>query len=134
MTEESVIVQKTKELCQAILEQPEFQAVRQQIDAFMADEKARTHFQSVVAKGEALSEKQQYGLPMAHDEIAAFEQERESLAANPVARGFLEAQGELHKIQESVSQYVSKTLELGRVPNPDDFASGSCGSGCGCPH
>jgi len=36
---------------------------------------------------------------------------------NPVARGFLDAQESLHKIQDSIQQYVSKTLELGRVPH-----------------
>jgi hypothetical protein len=29
---------------------------------------------------------------------------------------------------------VSKTFELGRVPEESDMESGSCGSGCGCHH
>ena len=37
--EDTVVLQKTKELCQAILDQPEFQKVRQGIDAFMAKRK-----------------------------------------------------------------------------------------------
>jgi hypothetical protein len=38
----------------------------------------------------------------------------------------------MHKMQDSVSKYVSKTLELGRVPAAEEMESGSCGSGCGC--
>jgi len=37
-------------------------------------------------------------------------------------------------IQESINKYLSKTLELGRVPSTEDLAEGSCGSGCGCDH
>ncbi len=41
----------------------------------------------------------------------------------------------MQKLQQSVSQYVSKTFELGRVPEESDLeSSGSCGSGCGCHH
>ena len=46
----------------------------------------------------------------------------------------LDAQQEMHKVQESVGQYIAKTLELGRMPTSDDFSSGSCGHGCGCHH
>lgn len=38
----------------------------------------------------------------------------------------------MHKIEETVSSYVRKTFELGRLPNEDDFESGSCGPSCGC--
>jgi cell fate (sporulation/competence/biofilm development) regulator YlbF (YheA/YmcA/DUF963 family) len=130
--EESAITQKTKELCQAILDQPEFQAIRRQIDSFMTDEAAKSQYQLVSERGEFLHHKQQQGLTLSNEEITEFEQQREALFNNPVARGFLDAQQEMHKMQESVGQYVSKTLELGRVPTSDDFQSGSCGSGCGC--
>ena len=131
---EDTITQKTKELCQAIVEQPEFQSLRQQVDAFLANEASKQQYQLVVEKGEALQQKQQMGMPLSNDEIAEFEKHRATLTSDPIARGFLDAQQEMHKVQESVGQYVSKTLELGRVPNADDFSSGSCGHGCGCHH
>jgi len=62
------------------------------------------------------------------------EQHREALLNNPVARGFMDAQEELHQVQESIQQYVTKTLELGRVPSEEEMDSGSCGHGCGCSH
>lgn len=92
----------------------------------------RDLYQRVVEKGDALQQKQQFGMPMDHAEITEFEQNREQLLSNPVAREFLEAQQEMHKIQESVMQYVGKTFELGRVPTVEDFPSEGCGPSCGC--
>ena len=131
MTEDAVL-QKTKELCQAIIELPHFQSVRGRIDAFMADDQAKDQYQSVMEKGQALNQKQQFGLPISNEELAEFETHREALVNNPVAREFIDAQEELQKLQSSVDQYVTKTMELGRVPEEGDF--GSCGHGCGCHH
>ncbi len=130
--EETVILAKTRELCQTIIEQPEFRAIRERLDTFMADDTAKNQYQLVVEKGDALQHKQQVGAPLDSNEITEFEKNREILLNNPVARDFLDAQQQMHQIQESVMQYVSKTLELGRVPGTEDFSSGSCGSGCGC--
>jgi cell fate (sporulation/competence/biofilm development) regulator YlbF (YheA/YmcA/DUF963 family) len=132
--EETVVIQKTRQLCQAIVDQPEYTGIRQRIDVFMADEAAKNQYQLVMEKGDALQQKQQFGLPLDGNEISEFEKNREELLNNPVARDFLEAQQQMHKLQESVMQYVSKTFELGRVPNAEDFPSEGCGSGCGCGH
>ena len=132
--EETPVVQKTKELCQAILDEPNMRSIRQRIDAFMADDKTRGQYDGLVAKGEALQQKQQMSLPLSNDEITDFEKTREGLLTNPVARGFLDAQEELHTVQQSIQQYVSKTLELGRVPKEEDLNDGGCGHGCGCHH
>ena len=48
------------------------------------------------------------------------------------ARGFIDAQEEMHELQHTIQKQINKTLELGRVPNPEDLAEGSCGHGCGC--
>jgi cell fate (sporulation/competence/biofilm development) regulator YlbF (YheA/YmcA/DUF963 family) len=131
-TTQENVQQKTRELCQAIVEQPEFQQMRKQIDAFMVDDAAKSLYQNVMEKGEMLQYKQQTGSPLSADEITAFEKDRDALVNNPVARGFLDAQEQMHKVQTSVGQYVSKTFELGRLPTEDDLTGGSCGSGCGC--
>jgi len=130
--EETVILQRTKELCATITEQPEFIQIRQRIESFMGDETAKNQYQAVMEKGDALQHKQQSGLPIDNDEIAEFEKNRELLLGNPVAANFLTAQQQMHKIQESVIQYVSKTFELGRVPTMDDFPAEGCGPSCGC--
>lgn len=132
--EDTIVLQKTRELCQTILEQPEFQLLRQQIDAFMTDDEAKSQYELVMERREALQQKQQMGVELTNEEIAEFDKHRETLVNNPVAQGFLNAQQEVSKVQESVGQYVAKTFELGRVPGPEDFSSGSCGHGCGCHH
>ncbi len=134
MTQETAITQKTKELCQAILDQPEMQSARQRIETFIADEKSKAQYEELMAIGQALRQKQQRSQPLTDQEIAAFEKGREALLQNPVARGFLDAQEELHHVHESINQHVSKTLELGRLPTEADFGGGGCGDGCGCGH
>ncbi len=133
-TEANAVMDKTKELCQTILEDPAVSDIRRRIDTFMADDHARGQYESVMTKGQALQEKQQNSLPLSGEEISDFEKQREVLLGNPVARGFLDAQQELHEIQHSIQEHISKTLELGRIPGPEDFAGGSCGHGCGCHH
>ena len=133
-TAENTVTEKTLELCSAIVAQPDFGALRQRIDAFMADDKSRAQYESLMTKGQALNDKQQRALPLSGEEISDFEKDREALLGNPVARGFLDAQEALHEIQESVQKYVAKTLELGRVPTEEDLGDGSCGHGCGCHH
>jgi len=132
--EDTPVMQKTKELCQTILDQPNMQALRQRIDAFMADEETRAQYDGLVNKGQALQQKQQMALALGQEEIDDFEQHRETLLKNPVARGFLDAQDELHQVQQSIHQFVSKTLELGRMPTEDEVTGGGCGHGCGCGH
>jgi cell fate (sporulation/competence/biofilm development) regulator YlbF (YheA/YmcA/DUF963 family) len=132
-TEEKLVVEKTRELCSTILAQPGMDSIRKNIDSFMADEKSRADYESLMAKGQALHEKQHRSLPLSGEEIGEFEKHRESVLNNPVARGFLDAQEALHHLQESVQRQISKTLELGRLPSPEDLKE-SCGEGCGCHH
>src|SRR3972149_810726 len=94
--EDTVILQKTRELCQTIVEQPAFQEMRQRIDAFMANETAQAQYQEVVEKGEMLQEKQRRGAPLNHAEVQEFEKNREALVSNPVAKGFWDAQQQMH--------------------------------------
>src|SRR6266436_6581515 len=133
-TEESVILAKTKELCQAILDEPNLREVRQRMEAFMGNDEARSLYDGLVTKGQALQQKQQLSLPVSGEEVADFEQHRTALFNNPVARDFLDAQEQFQQVQESVQHYVSKTLELGRLPTDEEMNGGSCGHGCGCSH
>ena len=95
---------------------------------------AKAQYTRVSERGEYLQHKQAQGMTLSDDEIEDFEKDRQNLLNNPVARGFLDAQQEMHRLQESVGAYVQKTFELGRVPTADDFDQGSCGHGCGCHH
>ena len=132
-TEDTPIIRKTRELCQMLLDEPGMQALRQRIDDFMADEQTRALYDGLITKGQALQEKQQQSLPLTGEEISDFEQQRDSLLKNPVARRFVDAQQELHQVRESIQRYVSKTIELGRLPSEEELDSGCRGDhSCGC--
>src|SRR5208282_3913592 len=124
------IEEKTRELCQTIIEQPEMASIRRRIDTFLADAGARGQYETVMSKGNALPEKQHNGQTIDGVEIADFEKHRDELLTNPAARGFLDAQEELHQLQHSIQKQVAKTFELGRVPTEADLEEGSCGHGC----
>ncbi len=128
---ESGIVQKTLDLCQTIAEQPDFQALKQKFDAFMADEYLKFTFQQVNDLGNLLQMKQSQGLELKDEEIARFETMRGELLNNPVAQGFLDAQQEMQQLHQVVGRYLDKTFELGRKPEFEDVNDGSCGD-CGC--
>jgi len=143
--EDTPVVTKTKELCQLILEQPNIRSIRARIDAFLGDETAKAQYEGVVNKGQELQQRQQMSEQLSQAEIDAFEKERDALLGNPVARGFIEAQEELHEVKHSIQDMISKTLELGRIPTEEDLqeghgghgghGGGGCGSGgCGCSH
>jgi hypothetical protein len=58
---ENAVQQKTLELCEAIVQQPQFQNIRQRVDSFMADPKSQQQYQSLTEKGRSLHEKQHQG-------------------------------------------------------------------------
>jgi cell fate (sporulation/competence/biofilm development) regulator YlbF (YheA/YmcA/DUF963 family) len=128
------IEEKTRELCQAIIDQPEMISIRKRIDTFLSDPGARGQYEAVMSQGQALQEKQARSEPLESAEIAGFEKHRDALMKNSIARGFLDAQEELHEMQHLIQKSISKTIELGRIPTEGDFDNGSCGHGCGCHH
>src|SRR5688572_13381374 len=97
-TEQDIVLEKTRELCNAILAQPNMGAIRRNIDSFMADDKARAEYETLMEKGQALHEKQHRSLPLSGEEITDFEQHRDKVMNNPVSRGFLDAQEALQQI------------------------------------
>jgi cell fate (sporulation/competence/biofilm development) regulator YlbF (YheA/YmcA/DUF963 family) len=127
---------KTRELCEAIIEHIETGGIKKRIDTFLTDTAAKSQYESLMNKGQALQEKQHSGQTLEPAEISAFEQDRDALLKNPVAASFLDAQEEMHELQHLVQKNVGKTIELGRIPTAEDLNGGSCDShgGCGCHH
>jgi cell fate (sporulation/competence/biofilm development) regulator YlbF (YheA/YmcA/DUF963 family) len=140
VAQESLVNEKTRELCESILQDPGYQGLRRKIDTFLADDSAKALYRNLAEKGEHLQHKQQQGVRLSPEEIADYEKERDALVANPVAAAFIEAQQNLHQVQETVNQYISKTLELGRVPSAEEMEESGCcggnggGHSCGCSH
>ena len=132
--EETPVITKTKELCETILSQPGYDQIKQNIVAFLGNDEARGLYEELCNQQEALSAKQESGQPISDQEDSAFAALEAKFLAMPVAEGFIKAQRQMHKIEKTVTEYVRKTFELGRVPNSDDFSSGGCGPSCGCGH
>jgi hypothetical protein len=128
---ESPITQRTLELCQAIVDQSDFQAVKQKLDTFLSNELLKFEYQQVNSLGDLLRMKQGQGMELKPEEITQFEALREKFLSDPVAQGFLDAQEQLQQLHEVVSRFLNKTFELGRRPEYEDVHDGSC-SDCGC--
>ena len=139
LADDSVVIRKAKELCAAIVEHPDFSLLQEQVESFLDDDSARLQYQSVQERGEELHHKQHAGVELTRAEIGDWESARDALFENTVARSFIEAKRQLELLQETIGKYVGLTLELGRVPEPEDFSDGGggcCGGhgGCGCAH
>jgi cell fate (sporulation/competence/biofilm development) regulator YlbF (YheA/YmcA/DUF963 family) len=139
VAEESAVIVKTKELCAQIASDPSFLKLQAQVERFLSDDAARLQYQSVHERGEELHHKQHAGIELGAAEIHDFENARDALFENEIARDFMAAQRELETLQKEIGKYVGTTIELGRVPTADDLAStgGGCcggggGGGCGC--
>ncbi|MGB1874066.1 MAG: YlbF family regulator [Akkermansiaceae bacterium] len=135
-SKESNVLAKTRELCDAIAQDIEFVTLQGQVERFLADDDAKLQYQSLHERGEELHHKQHAGVELSDKEIQDFEDARDSLMANEIASDFMAAQQSLQTLQKTISQYVGMTLELGRVPTPEDVehanGGGCCGGGCGC--
>lgn len=136
LADDSAVMTKARELCAAIADDARFLELQKQVERFLADDSAKLMYQSVHERGSELQQKQRSGVELGATEISEFENAREELLSNDVAREFLDAQGELETLQRAIGKYVGMTLELGRVPTAGDIADseGGCcgGGGCGC--
>ena len=91
-------------------------------------------YQALSTQQGQLVQKQQAGEELTEEEIQAFEDQRERLLMHPVAGGFIEAQQGFEELRDLITNYVTKTFELGRVPTDEEVApksGGCCGGGCG---
>jgi cell fate (sporulation/competence/biofilm development) regulator YlbF (YheA/YmcA/DUF963 family) len=133
LSDQSALVQKTRELCEALVEQADFESNLEKTEAFWQDVNARKQLSDVRQLQEELQRRQHSGEELPEEDIEQFKLQHQELLENPVARGYLEAQSEMKQLQQTVQQWITKTFEVGRVPLPSDFLScgGSC-QGCSC--
>ena len=140
LAEKTSIISKTKELCAQIAADEQFVKLQADVERFLADDVAKLQYQSVHEKGEELHHKQHAGVELGAAEVKAFEDARDSLFDNKIAADFMDAQRTLEALQKQISQYITMTMELGRIPTDDELEnanSGGCcggggGGGCGC--
>ncbi len=129
----SAILDKARELCSLILQSSEYRDNASKIDAFFEDSAAQAAYRDFSKLGEQLHQKQHEGA-LTQADIDGYEAAQDELRSNPVASGFLDAEETLNGIVGQISRLVGKTLELGRLPEPDELSGGGCcsGGGCGC--
>ena len=133
-TDGSPILLKTQELCQIIMEQPEYLDIRRRLAAFQGDARVQAQFVQLNEKREQLEKKQQEEGAISPAEIAEFERLRDGFVSHPVASAFLQAQEDLHEIRRMVNAYMTHTFETGRLASPQEIIDASCGHNCGCHH
>ena len=124
------LAQKTLAFCREIVALPDFAQFRQDVEAFLKDEEAQGLYRQAAEIGEQLYYKQRQGAPITNEELQEYEQKREALLANEVARRFLQAQETMQQVQDLVLRYVTKTLELGHVPEEENIQGCDLCGGC----
>lgn len=129
----TAVIDKTKELCQAIIEEPVFKELWAKVENFISNEGAKSQYEALLMKQNQLHQKQKQGMGLSKEDIQDFELERDKLYENPVAMEFIVTQQELERVQQTVSQYVNLTLELGKLPSEGDIMAASGCSTCGSP-
>ncbi len=138
LLEESVSLEaKTKELCQSILDDPQFAEAHANIETFLADEGAQSVYQAWREKGQELHRMGHEGLQPNDDDLDQFQTLKEAVMTNRVAADFMESENSLNEIFGTVTKMVQKTLQLGRMPTDEDMVESGCcggsgGGGCGC--
>jgi cell fate (sporulation/competence/biofilm development) regulator YlbF (YheA/YmcA/DUF963 family) len=131
---------KIRDLCEAILADPGYQSLMARVDAFLDNDSAKEQYRAATELGHELQQKQRAGMELQDAEVMLFEKQRDALFDNSIIREFISAQRELGDMQSSLTAWVEKTIELGRLPEPEDLADsgGGCcgggGGGCGCSH
>lgn len=127
----SAVLDKTRELCSLILQSGEYRDNIARINAFFEDEPSQQAYRDFSELGEQMQRKQDAG-QLTQADIDGYEAQFAALRENPVAAGFMDAEKTLNGIVSQVSKMVGKSLELGRIPEPEDLQGGCCGGGCGC--
>jgi cell fate (sporulation/competence/biofilm development) regulator YlbF (YheA/YmcA/DUF963 family) len=128
---------KIRELCEALLEDDNVVAARERVAGFMNDPAATAGYAKLAGLSEQLQRKEMAGEAITEEEGKAFEDLRKSTLSEPAVQSFMEARGMLQEIESFIMAYVSRTLELGRIPRENELVAnqgggGSCGEGCGC--
>ena len=123
-------------LCTAIIDDPDVQTARATAEAFLEDEQGVALYRDFMSLGQELHAREHKGEQVTDAETAKFEELRAKADAHEGIASFTAAQDQLQGIANRVSQYITKTLQNGRIPTEEELSSGGCcgggGGGCGC--
>jgi Protein of unknown function (DUF964). len=126
------VLDQMKVLCTTLLEQEAYRELRSSIDRFAADSDAVKQYERFLDKHHTLQHKEDNELELEHDELEEYMKEEQALYDNASIRQFIHAQRELSNVHTLVSEYLMKTIELNRLPEPEEHQPKGCGCGGGC--
>ncbi|MDF1754349.1 MAG: YlbF family regulator [Verrucomicrobiales bacterium] len=133
-TETAVVTleDKTRELCQFILEDPKFAAASGSIDAFQEDKEAQSVYRDWQQKASELHALHHQGKEPEQSDIVEMERLKEIVLDNAVAADFVEAEDAVNEMFSTVMKLVQKTLQNGSVPTEEEMNECCNSGGCGC--
>lgn len=125
--------EKTRELCQHLLDDPTFVSAQERIEAFESCEEAQELYHAWQTKTAELHHLHHQGRQPSQADIVEVERLKEAVMDNAVAFDFVEAEDSLNLIFSTVMKMVQKTLQNGRIPTEEELHEhGCCGGGsCG---
>ena len=123
---------KTRELCQFILEDPAFAAAFGSIDAFQEDKEAQGLYKSWQEKAAELHHMHHEGKEPSQSDVVEMERLKQTVMDNSVAADFVEAEDSVNDIFGTVMKLVQKTLQNGQIPTEDEMNECCSSGGCGC--
>ena len=129
----STLEARLNDLCAAIVSDADLVSARSQAESFLADDSAVSLYREVMTVGRELQRRESQGEDIDESDVSRFEELQTQADANPLIRGFADAQERLQSVLQVVNGFVAKTLERGAIPSHADvFGNGGCGEGCGC--
>lgn len=133
------LVELTTKLCDALAQDQKIISSKARIGLFFQNADATKLFQDVNNYGEELRNKHLSGMAPTEEEIAKFDELRQAVVENDLARGFLEARQQIDEVLGTINQFLGMSIDLGRAPSLDEVeearkqsmsASCSCGGEC----
>lgn len=133
------LVELTTKLCDALAQDQKIISSKARIGLFFQNADATKLFQDVNNYGEELRNKHLAGMAPTEEEIAKFDELRQAVVENDLARGFLEARQQIDEVLGTINQFLGMSIDLGRAPSLEEVeearkqsmsASCSCGGEC----
>lgn len=127
-TSVSSLQEKARELCQFILESPDYAAAQGKVDIFDEDTEAQKLYQAWRETEMELHQQHQQGNPPTDEQITDLEMKRDAAVENSVVADFADAENTLNQIFSTVVKVVQKSLQSGTIPT-DEELNECCNSG-----
>lgn len=151
----SPIVAQTRQLCQSILDDKQFQEIVGHIEFFNQNVHKFPEYLDFLELQGDLEEKRHNGEELTAEDRTAYETAFEKAMSNEDVATFVACQEQLDQLVEMVTGYVNETIDNGTIPEHDEVmsqvgahhhhhgcgddcgcedGSGGCGDDCGCSH